>query len=217
MRVILVRHGQTDWNRENIFRGRIDVELNPEGIVQSQKIGEKLSKITVDGIYSSPLSRAMETAKIIASFHNQPVEVLDDLTDIDFGKWQGLSQQQAKEQYPQIYTTWQTRPENVKIPGAETLDDVRIRVINVLNGIFSDQSDGTVIVISHGLINKVLLCAVLGLGNSHFWKIKQDNSAVNIFKYTERKSKVFLMNDTTHIRAVNEIIEDMRFIENPLG
>ena len=217
MRVILVRHGQTDWNQEGIFRGRIDVELNAEGIQQARTIGEKLSKIAVDGIYSSPLSRAMETSEIIASFRNRAVQVLDELTDIDFGKWQGLSQPEAKERYPQIYTTWERRPEKVKIPDAETLDDVRIRVINGLNSILSDQPDGTVIVISHGLVNKVLLCAVLGLANSHFWKIKQDNGAVNVFKYTEHGSKVFLMNDTSHIRTMNEIIEEMRFIENPLG
>jgi len=78
-------------------------------------------------------------------------------------------------------------------------------------------SEGTVVLVSHGLTNKVLLCAVLGLDNSHFWKVKQDNGAINIFKYTKQGSKMFLMNETTHLRSISEIVEGMKTIENPLG
>ena len=77
--------------------------------------------------------------------------------------------------------------------------------------------EDTVVIVLHGLTNKVLLCAMLGLYNSHFWKIKQDNAAINIFKYTGQGSKVFLLNDTTHLRTIGEIVEEMKKIENPIG
>ena len=217
MKVILVRHGQTDWNAEDIFRGRIDVKLNRIGIYEAKIIGKKLSNIPVDGIFSSPLSRALETSKLIASFHKIPVQLLDELVDINFGVWEGLSRSEVKSRYPDIFSIWERTPEMVKIPNAETLNDVKERAIQGLNIILSGYYDGTVIVISHGLVNKVLLCAVLGLNNSHFWKVKQDNGALNVFEYSDRGSKVFLMNDTSHLRSIGELIKSMGNRENPIG
>jgi broad specificity phosphatase PhoE len=217
MRVILVRHGQTDWNEGGIFRGRIDVALNRTGIRQAEIIAEVLDAVPIDAVYSSPLSRAFKTAQIIARHHDMPVQAMEAMTDIDFGEWQGLKRDEAASRYPDTYEIWETRPEKVEIPGAETLADVRKRLLDGLNDVFSKHPEGTVVIVSHGLTNKVLLCAVLGLDNSHFWKVKQDNGAINIFKYTAEGSKVFLMNGTTHFRSIGEIVEDMQSIENPLG
>ncbi len=217
MQVILIRHGQTDWNQEDIFRGRIDVKLNSEGMREAEIIGKALSKVRIDDIYSSPLSRAYETAKCIASFHNKEVVVQKEFIDIDFGVWQGLSKSEVKERYQKAFSKWERKPERVKIPGAESLDDVRNRTLAGVHAILSEYPEGIVIIVSHGLINKVLLCAVLGLSNSHFWKVKQDNGAVNIFKYTPHGSKVFMMNNTTHLNTIEEIVDRMKFLENPLG
>jgi broad specificity phosphatase PhoE len=217
MRVILVRHGQTDWNEEGIFRGSIDVKLNREGLAQAQIIGGRLAGTQPDAIYSSPLSRAAKTAELIASFHDLNVDFREEFTDIHFGEWQGLKREEARHRYPEIYRVWENNPDKVKIPGAETLDGVRARSIQGLKGILREHNEGTVVIVSHGLTNKVLLCAVLGMGNSDFWKVKQDNGAVNIFKYTERGTKLFLMNDTSHLQTIDEIVESMKDIENPLG
>ena len=86
-----------------------------------------------------------------------------------------------------------------------------------LEKLHSLHPEGTVVIVSHGLTNKVLLCAMLGLYNSHFWKVKQDNAAINIFKYSENGSKVFLLNATTHLKPIGEIVEGMKNIENPIG
>jgi broad specificity phosphatase PhoE len=217
MRVILVRHGQTDWNEERIFRGSIDVELNREGLEQAQIIGRRLAGTLLDAIYSSPLSRAAKTAELIASFHDLVVDFREEFTDINFGEWQGLKREAARQRYPEIYRVWEESPDKVRIPGAETLEEVRERITGGLKRILWEHTEGTVVIVSHGLTNKVLLCAVLGMGNAHFWKVKQDNGAVNIFKYTESGTKLFLMNDTSHLQSINEIVESMKDIENPLG
>ncbi len=217
MRVILVRHGETDWNEEGVFRGRIDVKLNQSGIQQAKIIGKKLSKVQVDAIYSSPLSRALKTAKIIASFHNLSVQVLNEFMDIDFGRWQGLTRGEVKKRYSDIYLTWQRHPQDVTIPGGESLNEVKERVIHGLNEILSRYPKETIVVVSHGAVNKVLLCAVLGLDNSHFWKVKQDNGAINIFEYIKYGSKVFLFNDTCHLKSIQDVLESMRFRVSPLG
>jgi broad specificity phosphatase PhoE len=217
MQVILVRHGQTDWNQEGIFRGRIDVKLNAAGIDEAGIIGAKLSGVDPDAVYSSPLSRALETARSIASFRDKRVTILDELVDFDFGAWQGLSREEAKARYPRVFAKWEKTPEKARIPGAETLDGVRKRVLGGLDSIRAAHPDGKVVIVSHGLINKVLLCAVLGLANSNFWKIKQDNGAISIFTYSSRGTKLVLLNDTTHLRSVDEIVAGMKSPENPLG
>jgi broad specificity phosphatase PhoE len=217
MRVILIRHGETDWNKKKIFRGRIDVKLNDNGIRQAGIICDILGEVEIDAFYTSPLSRAQETSKIIASCHGKDVQALDEFTDIHFGDWQGLTRKDVMKRYPDIYRVWENRPDKAKIPGAETLTDVRKRITNGFKKLLSIDHDGTVAVVSHGLTNKVALCMVLGLDNSHFWKVKQDNGAVNIFEYTGHGTKLFLMNDTSHLRSINDIIEGMSNLEDPLG
>ncbi len=217
MRVLLVRHGHTDWNEEGVFRGRIDIELNPKGRKQADIIGRRLQKVRLDAVYSSPLSRAVETAVRIASFHSKEVQLCGELIDIDFGRWQGLKLADVRTGYPEVYRVWETAPQKVRIPEAETLKEVRVRLLAGLKKIFHIHPDGTVVLVSHGLTNKVLICAILGLDNSHFWKVKQDNGAINIFKYTEHGSKLFLMNDISHLRTIDEVVESMEYLENPLG
>ncbi len=217
MRVILIRHGQTDWNESGIFRGRIDVKLNPNGIRQAEIIGEVLKNVHIDAVYSSPLSRAFDTATAIARYHSLTVEVYEPITDKNFGEWQGLNRSEVESRYPVIFGVWLSAPEKVEIPNGETLSQVRQRLVVGLKEILSRHPEGTVVLVSHGLTNKVLLCAMLGLDNSHFWKVKQDNGAINIFKYSGNGSKVFLMNETTHLQSIGEIVEDMKKIENPLG
>ena len=217
MRVILIRHGETDWNQERIYRGRIDVKLNANGVKQAGIIGNRLSKLDIDAFYSSPLVRAFETTKIIASFHDKNVNVLDELTDIHFGDWQGLYKKDVMKKFSDVYQMWEKSPDMAEIPGAETLADVRKRLIAGFNKLLSVHQNGTVVIVSHGLTNKVALCEILGLDNSHFWKVKQDNGAINILKYTERGTKLFVMNDTSHLRSINDIVGDMIHLEDPLG
>jgi len=167
--------------------------------------------------YSSPLRRAIETAEIIEHPHNLGVQTVNDLNDIDFGKWQGLTREEIERMYPEVYRIWITRPDIVEIPEAETLEQVRRRVSNGLDAIFNEHPEETVVIISHGLINKIMICIILDLDNSHFWKIKQDNCAINIFEYTKNGSKLYLMNDIYHVGSFRNIIESMKNPEDPLG
>ena len=211
-RVILVRHGETDWNQEQIFRGRIDVPLNNTGLKQAKATGEVLGSLKIDAIYSSPLSRAVETAKAIGSFHPD-ISVRDakGFIDIDFGKWQGIPHEKVKEEYKELYGRWQKEPHNVKMPDGEDLDDIKLRAVEALNNILADYNDGTVVIASHRVINKVVLCAILGLTNQHFWCIRQDTCAINIFNNSERGFIVSVINDTCHIKALGDSTSSVDF------
>jgi len=220
-RIILVRHGETDWNKQEIFRGRMDVNLNQNGIKQAEAIGEELKERKLDVVYSSPLSRAQLTAKIIADYHNLEVNVEQGFVDLNYGKWQGISHEDVKAQYPELYALWQKQPHLVKFPAGECLDDVRHRTINTLEKIISKHNSDTVAIVAHRVVNKVMLCAVLGLETSHFWLIRQDTCCINIFEDsligfdtlrtqpdgTQPKGYVlYCLNDTCHLKHLKKDI-----------
>jgi len=180
--IILVRHGETEWNVAEIFRGRIDVDLNETGIKQAELLAEYLSDLKINAIYSSPLKRALKTAETIAGCHKLNVEIAPGLVDFNYGEWQGMSHQEVKAKYKELYAEWLNSPDKVKMPSGESLSDVRERAMGVVDSIIA-RHKGTVVLVSHRVVNKVLICALLGLDDSRFWNIKQDNCGITTFVY----------------------------------
>ncbi len=201
-KVILIRHGETDWNREQIFRGRIDVALNETGLAQAGAVQESLRDVQIDKIYSSPLKRAFETASVLEENRGLEVEIEEGFIDIDFGKWQGLSHEKVKEEYKNPYEAWLAEPQKVVFPDGESLEDVRKRSMKALEKVRKNHPEETLAVVSHRVLNKVLLCAILGLELSHFWYIKQDTCAINRFEYKDGNYYLTLLNDTCHLKEV---------------
>ena len=196
--IILVRHGETEWNVEEVFRGRIDIELNQTGIKQSELLAEYLSERKIDTIYSSPLKRALKTAEIIAGSHKRDVEIASGLIDFDCGKWQGLSLQEVKDKYKELYAQWISRPDKVKIPAGESLNDVRKRAIRLVDDVIA-KHEGTVVLVAHRVVNKVLICALLGLDNSHFWNVRQDTCGITTFTYENGRFILAEHNNTSFL------------------
>ena len=201
--IILVRHGETEWNVAEIFRGRIDIELNETGIKQAELLAKYLSKLKIEAIYSSPLKRALKTAEIIADNHKLDVDIAPGLIDFNFGKWQGLSHQEVKDKNKELYADWINRPDQIKMPAGESLDEVRKRATGVVNNIIA-RYKGTVVLISHRVVNKVLICALLGLDNSHFWNIKQDTCGITTFTYENEQFILTKHNDTSYLEPIRK-------------
>ena len=199
--IILARHGETEWNVAEVFRGQIDIDLNETGVKQAELLSGYLSTSAIAAVYSSPLKRALKTAEIIAQPHKLKVNVDPDLIDFNFGKWQGLSHQEVKEKYRDLYATWITHPEQVRMPDGEALEDVSKRVIRVRNKVIENHR-GTVVIVGHRVVNKVMICTLLGLDNSHFWKIRQDTCGISIFSYLNEQFILTKHNDTSFLKPV---------------
>ncbi|MBL7064769.1 MAG: histidine phosphatase family protein [Anaerolineae bacterium] len=204
-RIVLVRHGQTVWNREARFRGRADVELDELGLQQAQATGRYLAaRWPVVATYASPMRRAMQTAEPIARAQGLDAHPLEGLMDIDFGELQGLSVDEVKQRYPTLYRAWLEVPHTVHFPGGEGLNDVRKRVLAGLDEVVARHVGQTVALVSHTVVNRVLLCAVLGLGNEHFWRLRQGTCAVNVFDVKEDGAFIIgLLNDTCHLQNLS--------------
>jgi broad specificity phosphatase PhoE len=199
--VYLVRHGQTAWNREEVFRGRADIALNETGREEALLAGQYLKRVAVNAIYSSPLSRAVETAEVIARYQDKKVLISDGLIDIDFGQWQGVSHEVVMERYGELYRQWKDNPHMVRFPGGETLEEVRERALRAVDEILLEHVDETLVMVSHRVVNKTLVCGLLGLDNSHFWKIGQDTACINVLEFGEGFT-LRCLNDTSHLAAI---------------
>lgn len=205
--LILVRHGETAWNFEKIYRGRSDVDLDEVGIKQAKLLGKYLSNYGLEAIHSSPLKRALDTANIIARYQKIDVQIAEGLVDFDYGEWQCLPEQEVERLYPALLNEWRNNPHKVRMPGGESLEDVRERAIEVVNDVLSNYQRGVVLV-SHRVVNKVLICSLLGLDNSHFWNIKQDVGGITTFNYVDGRFVLTRHNDTSHLRELQKPILD---------
>lgn len=201
--IILVRHGQTEWNRIERFRGRVDIPLNDTGLGQARAVAGRLARRSRPAvIYSSPLGRCLQTAEPIAKATGAQVQMLDGIIDIDYGDWQGLTPEEAEKRYPDVYRVWLSAPHKATIPRGETLDQVRARALAALEQSAEKHPGQSIVLVSHKVVCKVLVCAVLGLDNSHFWRLEQDNAAINVF---ERNGQTYLIkgiNDTCHVEGI---------------
>lgn len=201
--IYLVRHGQTAWNKSEVFRGRADVPLNERGMREAELAAEYFRGIKVDAVYASPISRAMQTAEKIAGVCGVRVLSLPGITDMSFGDWEGRAIREVESGFPDLFRVWREEPHLLRIPGGESLEEVRTRAVAALEEVIGKHEDGTVVMVSHRVITKVLICAVLGLGNSHFWQIDQDAAAVNLIRCREGKYALSLMNDTCHLKSLD--------------
>ncbi len=201
-RIILARHGQTAWNKEEVFRGTADIPLNDFGREQARALGKRIFSLQLQDplIISSPLGRARETAEI----SNQGVagrQVLVDqgFTDINFGDWQGRSKAEIQQMQPELYRQWQVDPSSVVFPGGETLVKTANRAEEALNQLVRNHPEQDLVIVSHRVANKAVLCFLLGAGLQAFWKIEQDTACVNILEYDGRTFVVRTLNDTCHL------------------
>lgn len=202
-RIILIRHGQTEWNRVERFRGRADVPLDETGLRQAEAAGKRVAyEWQPVAVYSSPLSRAVQTAQAIAGRANLPVHVHTGIADIDYGQWQGLTPAEVEQRWPEVYRAWYDAPQEACIPGGETLDEIRVRAMAAVSEIAVRHAGQTVALVSHTVVNRVILLAILGLRSDRFWRLRQDTCAVNMFEAETGGFTLVLLNDTCHLRDV---------------
>ena len=201
--IMLIRHGETEWNKEEIFRGRADIELNETGLKQAQLLAQYLAYQKIEAIYSSPLKRALKTSDMIAGYQDVKVDIASELIDFDYGEWQGLSHDAVRRRYDLLYKEWLKNPHLVKIPKGETLNDVRVRALRLVDRIISKHK-GTVALVSHRVIGKVLICALLGLDNSSFWNIRLDTSGITTFVHEGERFVLVKHNDTSFLKPLGK-------------
>jgi broad specificity phosphatase PhoE len=189
--LFLVRHGETDWNRNpKRLQGRKNIPLNAKGIDQAECLAEFFKDIEISTIFSSPLSRAYQTANIINRFHNLPIEQDEQLIEMDFGIWE----------CPTLWNCWKEQPEKVKILHAETLTNLIARLLKVIQRI-NALPGGKKLIITHGAFLRATMIVFSDRPLSSFNKIKQNNGSINAIADLE-KLKIIKENYTKHLKKL---------------
>jgi broad specificity phosphatase PhoE len=202
MRLILVRHGETDTNKAGLALGRADVELNEHGRWQAQRLAISLKDQPIDAIYSSPLQRARATAEPIASSHGLEVQVDEGLIEMDVGEMEGLTFQQVRERYPDFLQLWLGGQAAYEpMPGGERLLDVQERAWQAIDRIRHRQDQGTVAAVTHNFVILTLLCRVLGLELADFRRLRHSTAAKSVLEVGPDRIIVVSFNDTCHLEA----------------
>lgn len=204
MELILVRHGQTQWNKEQIFRGSKDIELDRTGRRQAEALGERLKSRRIDAIYSSSLKRAMYTAEAIARLQGLPVMVGPGLVDMCFGEWEGMSHQEVRQKDPKQYRIWKENPWKAKIPGASKIKDIQAQSIKAIRGMIEDHPmESTIAVVTHRVILKLILMKILSMGPEGFWSIKLSSCGLTTVEWDGERFVLTCLNDTGHLDDLN--------------
>ena len=198
--LLLVRHGETEWNTLGKFQGCTDIELSKNGINQAENLKSKLNG-EFDVIYSSPLKRAYETAKIVTKDTNKDVKILEDIREINFGEWEGLTISQISEKYPEIFKAWRTDKKEAPFLGgdASTKNAVN-RALRCIMDIIKKNKGKKIVIVAHGGIIKAALIGLFNWDMSMYHKIALGNTCINTVTFNdELKPIIISINDTSHL------------------
>lgn len=196
-RIILVRHGKTDWNRElRIQGGSSDTPLNAEGRQQAENMALRLSQRSIQAIYSSPLKRALGTAESIARPHNIEVVVEKSLREIEAGKLEGATSAELGRRFSEILTQ-----DGVlyRIPGGESLADLQRRSWGFIRQLGRKHPDGELVVVSHYFAILIIICSALMLPLSNITRFRLSTGSISIINLDEEEARLELFNDTGHL------------------
>lgn len=203
-RIYLVRHGETPSNREGRYTGHTDVPLTPHGVIQAGRLAERLRGLEpFEAIYVSDLSRSVHTAEILAeTLKPEYFNVTPKLRESNFGLWEGMTVEEIKANYPDLFTRWRANPVSVRVPQGEPLRNLQIRAVEVVDEAMQKHSGKNILVVAHGGTNRAILAHFLGMELKNFWKLRQDNTSLNIVECHQGRTFISLMNDTSHLTAL---------------
>ncbi|KLO21654.1 MULTISPECIES: histidine phosphatase family protein [unclassified Marinitoga] len=207
MKIYFVRHGMTNWNLQKKWQGNVDTTLNDVGLKQAENLGIRFKKEDYDIVYSSPLKRAYQTAvKIADNIKSKPI-IIEDFKEARVKLWNGYSITEVKEKFPEEFKLWSEDPWAF-VNGVESLAEVQQRSVKALKKIISENSvDKNIVIVSHALLIKTLICWILNLNLNQHRNFMLDNASVSIVEYNENKFRLLNLNETWHL--------DLEKIEHP--
>ena len=201
-RVILVRHGETAWNRERRFQGWRDIPLSAEGRLQAEKTARALVACGAAAVYTSPLARARETAEIVAKPHRLGVTADEAFKEMSFGVWESLTVDEARAAFPALYHAWREAPHTVRFDGGEDLATAAARAVAGLARLREAHGGGTVVLVSHGIIVRLIVLDALGLGVERLRAVHATPAGITEIEYRPGWATVHRMNTLSHLEQV---------------
>ena len=202
LRLLLLRHGVTAWNRERRYQGWIDTPLSPEGLVQAEAAARELKEHAFAAVYASPLRRARDTAAAIAAPHGLEVETDPDFRELGFGQWEGLTLDEARARDAALYAGWAATPHLFSPPDGESLVQARERVLAGLERLRAGHPDAVVCLVAHGIPVRILILEALGLGLDRIWSLHSAPTGISELEFRDDWAALHRMNTLVHLDTV---------------
>jgi alpha-ribazole phosphatase len=180
--VWLIRHALVDGADGRCY-GKQDVPLSPDGIRQAQDLGRRLASESISHIYSSDLSRSVQTARILAEPHRLQVQCLPELREIDFGDLEGLTFEEIEKCFPEVFQMWMTKPTEIEFPNGESFAHMRRRVLDGFDSLLSRHLQQCIAVVSHAGVIRLVLASALGMPDDRMFRIAQNHCSLNRIRY----------------------------------
>ena len=207
-KIILVRHGVTAWNQQSRFQGSSDIPLSEEGEEQALRTGDRLASWHPDAIWSSPLCREEKTAQIIAwlSGNNIEPEIHEELREMSFGYWEGLTMAEIKRRYPDEFERWRNGPFDNIPEGGESALSIEERSKRMAQKLL-DSPLAKILVVAHGGTLRALLASLLSASVPDLmWKMRMENCSLSAVSVMKTRISLLYLNDTHHLRVKKEDI-----------
>ncbi|HUM14674.1 MAG TPA: histidine phosphatase family protein [Candidatus Nitrosotalea sp.] len=199
MRILLLRHAETEWNRERRFQGRRDIPLSAAGREQARAAARLLAATPLAAVWSSPLARARETAALIAAPQTLAVQESEAFTEMAFGDWEGLTRDEVRARFPDAHSAWAESPHEARWPGAESLVAVRTRARAGLEALRAAHQGQTVCLVSHGITSRVLILEALGLALDRLWSLQVSSTGISELEFRDDWTTLHRMNSLIHL------------------
>jgi broad specificity phosphatase PhoE len=202
LRLLLLRHGETAWNRERRYQGWTDTPLSAEGLVQAEAAARELKEHAFAAVYASPLRRARDTAQAIAASHGLQVETDPAFKELGFGRWEGLTLDEARARDTALYEGWAATPHLVSPPEGESLVQARLRVLAGLERLRAGHHGETVCLVAHGIPVRILILEALGLGLDRIWSLHSAPAGISELEFSDDWTALHRMNTLVHLDTV---------------
>ncbi|MCR5175415.1 MAG: histidine phosphatase family protein [Anaerovibrio sp.] len=201
--VILVRHGQTDYNKQDKFQGILDIPLNETGLEQADMLADSIKDIDIDVFISSPMKRAYVTTEKCAQAKGMEISYTDPrLMEINYGRWAGKKKKDVAREEPEAYRQWNETPWEAQLPEGENLAALQQRYREALDDAVTKYPGKVIFIGAHSKGNMALICSILGIGLEHYNQLDQDNTCINVLQYKKGKWKLVMMNSISHLGKI---------------
>jgi probable phosphoglycerate mutase len=200
MRMIIVRHGESEWNRIHRYQGQLDAPLSELGLRQAEALAQRLKNESIDYIYSSTLQRAANTARAIAAHHSSvPFEYAEELLEINHGEWQGKYADEIMAQYSEGLREWREHPTRSQMPGGESFSNILKRTMEFQERAYAKHKDQTILVSTHDVIVKILVADSLGMDMDRINRIWVTNASISVIEYGDELPYLVSLSEACHL------------------